>query len=285
MPVSQPDTPDVLTILGGATGIVAGMSMVPSSALAELEGGAQSAPALAVAACSRLAPDFLFVPAWEPWADEASDRVASCGTDVFWVVPGPFGVVAERDGWSETLHRTLSDTEGLRTDLTAALPALVEHVRRGARLDVKAVVVADDLAGSSGMLVSPDFALDVLLPLLGQLADAAAEQAIPAVLHSDGDTRVLLHAVRRFGFAGVHPGGLTVDEFEKFFDSARREGLGVLGGIDGESLRSGTPSAIAAGERVAVLALRGGLLLCDDGGITTGSEVSALMSAINAARG
>lgn len=270
--------------MAGAPGVVTGLTFLPHEALAGVRWGRGGMPALAVAACSRIAPDIAFVPSWEPWAAEALDRIVACGTQVVWAVRGPFGEVAGRDGWTPTIKRSLTVPEGLREDLEARLPHALESVRRGASLGALAIVVAEDLAGADGPLLAPDYVFEELVPLLARIADAAAESALPTVLHSDGDTRALLHAVRHAGYAGLHAGGLDEARFERLFDAARAEGLCVLGGIPTSVLGEGPLAAAGAGTRAALLARRGGLLVTDDGGITRPEELAALVSALAAAR-
>lgn len=275
----------VLDALSGGQGPALGATFLPEDALMAMRWGGRTAPLLVATACERMLLDFVFVPAWEPWADEAADRIASCGTAVLWVVPGPFGLLAEKDGWTATIKRSASEPEALRRSLEAQLDAIVEQVRRGARLGVTAIVVAEDLAGDDGLLVSPDFAIGEIMPQLGLIAGTAAEEALLSVWHSDGDIRALLSSARKHGFVGVHPGGLSVEAFEKLHRRARQLDMAVIGGLGGEALRSGGPAAVRSGTNAGLLSSAGGLLVSDDGSISTSEEVAALMLAISAARG
>ncbi|HZL07298.1 MAG TPA: hypothetical protein VFE45_18085, partial [Coriobacteriia bacterium] len=157
-------------------------------------------------------------------------------------------------------------------------------VRDGLERGARAIVIAEDLAGTAGPLVAPDFAIETLLPQLGAIVKVANESDAPAVLHSDGDIRLLLGAVRRAGFSAVHAGGgLGFDGFERLFWAARAEELAVLGGLQSLELTSLT-RAESLGSRVGLLARAGGLLVADDGGISTTGEGVALVHALAAAR-
>ncbi len=271
--------------LVGGPSVPFGATFLDHDALAGLRWSvAHDMPRLLAALVDQADLDFVFVPAWEIWADEASDRVAAAGGAVLWVVPGPLGVVAARDGWSETLRRTARDPEALKQDMRAELPHLAEYVRRGARLQVTAIVVAEDLAGAEGMLIAPDHATDVVFPLLQTIVDTAAEEGLLSIWHTDGDTRALLTGARRAGFVAVHSGGLPDSGFDRFCAHANNLGLSVLGGISGDAVREGGPAALQAGSLAAIRAQRGGFLLCDDGGLSTAREVSELLSALGAAR-
>jgi hypothetical protein len=107
---------------------------------------------------------------------------------------------------------------------------------------------------------------------------------MPAILHSDGDIRPLLPAIARAGFAGVHAGGgLGFEAFDRLFWAARDAGLVVVGGLLTGELGNAA-RAEALGSTIGVLARAGGLLVADDGGITTEREVSGLVTALAAAR-
>ena len=144
-----------------------------------------------------------------------------------------------------------------------------------------AVLIADDLAGATGPLVSPDFALDALVPCYRSLAREAQAHDVPAIFHSDGDVRTLLPALKRGGFAAVHLAGLSVGPFVASHAVARGTGLVVLGGVEAAALGTG---ARRLGAQAGSLALAGGMLVCDDGGITSADEVAAYASALDAAR-
>ncbi|MDH4139848.1 MAG: hypothetical protein OEV43_04690 [Coriobacteriia bacterium] len=279
------DTRDrVQAALAGEPGIVVGLSFVPLEALEGLRWGGRGRAGVLAAACERLCADFAFVPAEEPWAEEAVDHLATVGTEAFWVVPGPFGLVADREGWAETIRDTLASAGDVATLMDAEMSKLLERVRRGARLGVSAIVIAEDLAGTDGLLVAPDYALDEIVTRASRLVEVAAEGMVPAVFHSDGDIRSMLAAIRRSGFAGVHVGGAAPEVFGRVYEAACDEGLSVVGGLTTADMRSGGPVAIDAGSRAGELAIGRGLLVSDDGGITTSEEVGALVTAIEAAR-
>jgi len=274
----------VRAALSGEPVLVVGTTFVPLAAIEGLRWGSKHAPFKLAAACDNTRADFAFVCASEVWASEAVDRIGGCGTAAMWVVDGPLGRVARQEGWGPTLRLSAADPMALARAMDTHMFDALEQVRRGVRLDSVAIVIAEDLAGAGGPLVSPDFALEEVLPRCAKLAEEAALSAVPAVFHSDGDTRPLLAGMRKAGFVALHPGGLSESQFDVVLESAHAAGLQVLGGISGDALRSGIPAAVAAGTGAAVLAQAGGLLLADDGGITTPEELAALVEAFAAAR-
>jgi outer membrane murein-binding lipoprotein Lpp len=261
-----------------------GVTFLPAEAVGALVWGSTESDPIVIAVCSRLSPDFAFVESWRGDASAVCGAVAECGTVPFWVVRGPLDHAANARGWSETLAATVRDTGALVAQLDDGVEAARSSVRAAATCGAGAIVIADDVAGADGPLAAPDFILSELMPRLGAIARTAAEAGLPAIWHSDGDTRAFLGAVAREGFSGIHPGGLGPDPFRQLFSSARREGLVVLGGVPGWALRAGVPSALRAATSASLIARSGGLMICDDGGVSTGEELGALIAALQAVR-
>jgi len=274
-------------VLGGERGIVSvGVTFLPKAATASLlwGGEADAQTPLAVAVCSRLAPDFAFVPVWEPAAETTVRDIASCGTAPFVVVRGLLTSIAEEDGWVPTLRATLTGEGDFACRLDVATSVAIADAKMAADWGAFAVVVAEDVAGATGPLVAPDYVIGDLMPRLGRIASAAHDAGLAAVWHSDGDIRAGLRAATRAGFDAVQPAGLEPHAFEAVLAEARRHGLTVLGGIPCATIRTGGPAAIRAGVEAAVTATVGGLLVSDDGSIAAGPELAALISALQAAR-
>jgi hypothetical protein len=263
---------------------VVGVTFLPAEAVGALVWGSEASDPVVIAVCSRLSPDFAFVEAWQGDASSVCGAVAECGTVPFWVVRGPLDHAVNARGWNETLAATVRDTGALAVQLDEGVEAARTSVRAAATCGAGAIVVADDVAGADGPLAAPDFILGELMPRLGAIARTAGEAGLPVIWHSDGDTRAFLGAAVREGFSGIHPGGLGPDPFRQLFSSARREGLVVLGGVPGWALRAGVPSALRSATSASLIARSGGLLICDDGGVSTGEELGALITALQAAR-
>lgn len=275
---------DALAALSGErAGLVAGITWVPTEALDALAFGTAAvgrADSLATVA-SALELDFVVVPGHEEWAPEAVRELRERGIASVWSVAGVLGRAAERLGWADTLRMTAAEPGALAVLLGEALHDALDSARWGRAAHADALLVADDLAGATGPLVSPDFALDALVPCYRSLAREADEHDVQAIFHSDGDIRTLLPALKRAGFSAVHLAGLAVGPFTASYAVARSAGLVVLGGIEVAALM---PGARRLGEQAASVALSGGLLVCDDGGITSPEEVVAYASALESAR-
>lgn len=262
-----------------------GLTFVPTEALGLLAPGATRPADVLVQAASALRASFAFVPAAEPWAEEAVASLVEADVAPFWVASGPLWPLLEARGVMQGLRETLTRPEEVGEELEDALDALLLEVMRGERLGARAVVLAEDLAGGHGPLVAPDFAIAELLPRYERLVRLARSLDLPVLFHSDGDIRPLLVAIARAGFTGVHAGGgLDFEAFERLFWSAREAGLVVVGGLLTPELANAA-RAETIGSTVGVLAQAGGLFVADDGGITQTDEVAAMVAALAAARG
>jgi hypothetical protein len=270
-------------LAGENVGLVSGITWVPAETLDALAfGTAADGPADALATvAAALELDFVVVPGDASWAPEAVRELHDRGIAALWGVPGVLGRVGERLGWTEMLKMTAAEPGSLAVLLGEALHDALDVARSGRAARADALLVADDLAGASGPLVAPDFALDALLPCYRMLAHEAAEHDAPAVFHSDGDIRALLPALKRAGFAAVHVAGVSAGAFLASYAAARAAGLVVVGGIEVAALMTG---ARRLGAQAAAVALSGGMILADDGGITLAEEVAAYASALEAAR-
>jgi hypothetical protein len=270
-------------LLAGGNGLVCGITYVPSECLATAL--RTSEDEALVAACSLMELDFAFVTADSVDAASKSRAITGIGVAPFWSVPGPLGLVAERFGWRKVLMETIGDPRALGAALDEATNEVCERLEEATAAGAFALVVADDLAGRDGLMLSPDWVIDELSPRLAQIASYAEDRGVTPVFHSDGDIRTVLKAIRRAGFVALHSGGSGWTGFEQLYSAARAVDLAVIGGLEGEDLRGGEVASIAAGTRAAVLASGSGLLAADDGGLTTVKEVDALVTALGATRG
>ncbi|KAF0209007.1 MAG: uroporphyrinogen decarboxylase family protein [Actinomycetota bacterium] len=262
-----------------------GLTFVSPEALAAFAPEGVSPVEALVGACKELDAAFAFVPSWETWAPDAVTALRTAGVSVFWAVEGPLWPVLEVRGLQDGLRATLTHPDDVAREMRDGVEQVIADVHRGLVLGVSAVVIAEDLAGSEGPLVAPDFAIDVLTPMLAEIVGVANGFGAPTVLHSDGEIRWLLPAIKRAGFAGIHGGGgLSFDAFERLFRAAHALEIAVIGGLPTADLLGGTAQAEMLGSRVGMLARAGGLLVADDGGITTKDEVLSLRDALVVAR-
>jgi len=271
----------VLSALRGEpAGFVAGISWLPPGTLGCGDGIGDGAESLA-ATVRELELDFAFVPAEEPWAADAVERVHDAGAVALWAVSGVLGRLGSRLGWTEALRLSAAQPEVLVGPLAEALHRALVSARAGSAAGADLVLVADDLAGAAGPLVSPDFALDALMPCYRSIAAAVFGQGTPAAFHSDGDVRTLMPSLARAGFSALHLAGITPESLGASIDAAHAAGLAALGGVVAVSLGDDPE---VAGRRAGREARQRRLLVCDDGGLATAEDVAAYKRALKAAR-
>lgn len=273
----------VSVLRGEDAGLVTGMTWVPEQALrVAVRGAGASDAAHALAAVARgLELDIAFVDAGEEWSADAAGLLGEAGVASAWAVSGVLGRASEERGWAGVLSDSATRPGELAFLFDEVLHGALEDVRRGAAAGAPVAVVADDLGSASGWLVSPDFAHEALVPCYHALAAEAKRHGMAVVFHSDGDVRALYPALARAGFDAAHIGSTGHASFEAVFAAARSAGLVALGGIAGATVLAGARSA---GEAAGEVALGGGLIVCDDGGIVVAEELAAFSSALAAAR-
>lgn len=226
--------------------------------------------------------DLAFVDASETWAAEAARQLREVGVAVAWAAAGVLGRIATERGLADVLRASAVDPGSLAFPLDRALHDVLDAVRRGVEAGADVIVVADDLAGASGWLASPDYAMEALVPCYAHAATVAVEGGALPVFHSDGDVRALFGPLARAGYVGVHLGGTGRDGLEAAVPAAGRVGLALLGGVQVAALAH--EGARHMGERLASLARVCPLIICDDGGVSAPAEVAAIATVLESAR-
>ncbi|MEN6430479.1 MAG: hypothetical protein ABFC80_06515, partial [Coriobacteriales bacterium] len=230
-----------------------GLTFVGPSALAPLTRDAVEPATSLVRACRELDAAFAFVPWDRPWAVDAAEQLAQEGVAPFAVFQGPLWPVLEQRGVQAGLADTLLHPREIAAEIDARLGGIASRVSDAIEAGARAIVLAEDLAGGEGLLVAPDFAIEALLPRFSSLVELATSARVPVVLHSDGDIRSLLAAVKRAGFAAVHAGGgLDFEAFERLFWAVRAEELVAIGGFQTLELERGMPRAEVLGSRLGL---------------------------------
>lgn len=261
-----------------------GLSWVPPVVLRALtwDRGIEHEDEMLQSVAAALDCDLAFVDASYPWAADAVRMLRAQGVVVAWAVAGVLGRVSDRRGMSDVIRASAVDPALLGDELDMALQGVLASVDQGCTAGAEVIVVADDLAGQSGWLVAPDYAMEALVPRYESAAIAATAAGAVPVFHSDGDVRVLYPALSSAGFAGVHLGGAGRLGVEAAMPAAVRNGLALLGGIQVSAIAH--EGARHIGEGLAPLAHSGPLIICDDGGVSSPAEIAAMGSVLDAAR-
>jgi hypothetical protein len=259
-----------------------GLSFVDPKLLPGPTGSGRCPDTALARAAGDLRLDFAFVPSWEPWAARAVEALRGAGVAPLWVVPGVVWPALEVLGVEEGLHASVRAPGLLTQAMDGALALARRSAQDGLGQGACGLVVADDMAGARGPLLDAAFLARHAFPRLAGLAAMAAAAGVPALLHCDGDARSLFEETRAAGFAAVHGDHGGGDGIGDALRAARRARIALVGGLPTASMTDPAAGALA-GTIAATLAEGGGLLVSDDGGITTASQVAALFGALGAA--
>jgi uroporphyrinogen decarboxylase len=110
---------------------------------------------------------------------------------------------------------------------------------------VGALWYSDDIAFSSGLMVSPEFLHQHLFPHLGKIGELARKRGIPFIYHSDGNLWDVLDTFIACGVTALHPlepKSMDIVEVKRQYGHR----LGVCGGVDVDVLARGTPDNVRA---------------------------------------
>lgn len=261
--------------------LVRGLSFVDPGLLPGPAGPARSAASALANAVCELRLDFAFVPSWEPWALEAVAALDRAGVAALWVVPGVVWPALERLGVEEGLRVAVREPVRLAQAMDAAFASARAAAEAGVLAGARALVVADDMAGATGPLLDGRWLAGEAFPRLARLAHVARGAGRPALLHCDGDARSLLASVRDAGFLALHGDCGGEAGVSAALEAARAVGVALVGGLPTAALTDAAHGALA-GALAATLARQGGLLVADDGGLTTPEQVAALFAALGA---
>ncbi len=130
--------------------------------------------------------------------------------------------------------------------------ACLEHLLRHHRGCLGAVVVSDDIAYGTGLLVAPSFLRENLFPWYRELCTQCHARELPVVFHSDGKLDEVLQDLVDCGFDALHP----IEAQAMDIRAVKRDWgdrLCLLGNIDlAYPLGLGTPKDVRAEVRALI---------------------------------
>ena len=267
---------EVLAILSGeSTGHATAITWTTVGALRALTWGSgiESEPEALVAVAEAFALDLAFVPAGHVWSTRAVSMLEAAGIAAGWIVSGVMTRACDIIGWRKALELTARAPGELAATLDSVLGDAMNEVRAGEGAGADVLLVADDIAGSCGWLVAPDFAIDALIPCYHHIAESWTTATGPAVFHSDGDVRALMPALRSASFVGIHFGAAGGAGLPSQFGAAHGAGLVPMGGMPARSLLEN--GATRTAESAAQLLTMGSCVVADDGGLVGAEETAA----------
>jgi uroporphyrinogen decarboxylase len=108
---------------------------------------------------------------------------------------------------------------------------------------VGAIWYGDDMAYTTGLLVSPGFLREYIFPYLKRIGDLCKQYDKPFIFHSDGNLEEILEDLIDCRVQAVHPNepqSVDMAEMKKHWGNR----LSLMGGIDLDLLSTGTPQQV-----------------------------------------
>jgi uroporphyrinogen decarboxylase len=142
-------------------------------------------------------PEDLIWPDLRGWVDRS-------GLFTFAILDGSFGWGGRIFGFEKFFGMCLRDQPGLR-DFNTRVERLNRDLgRRLADQGVHGLILADDLAYTGGLFVSPATMAEHFLPCISRQAEDLLSLGLPLFFHSDGNFMSILPRIAAMGFHGFH---------------------------------------------------------------------------------
>ena len=127
-------------------------------------------------------------------------------TDLFLIGPigGTFLAVQNLFEFETFMMATIYDRRAIAHVIDKVVAANVEQARLLVEAGVHSLAVADDLAHSGGVFLSPKTLRDLFFPPMKEEVAELKKHGLPVFLHCDGDIREILDDVVAMGFDGLH---------------------------------------------------------------------------------
>lgn len=120
-------------------------------------------------------------------------------------INGPVSRLIEKYGFKRAMLSMKKDPS-LFSGITEAL---IEEITEKAALaqanGFGAVVLADDIAGKNGLLFSPGYFTETILPVYARIAAIIKSTGLYVFMHSDGDMRNAIDLIADAGYDCIHP--------------------------------------------------------------------------------
>ena len=147
-------------------------------------------------------------------------------------INGPVAQAIMQRGFRQAMICIKKDRRTLSDIVSGALKAFEETCRLAGKNGFSAIALADDIAGSEGLLLSPGDFAEIVLPYYRQIAQIIKSNDLYAFFHSDGDTRTIIELLIGAGYDCIHPvdaqAGLDLYDLKKTFGSK----VSFMGHID-----------------------------------------------------
>ncbi len=147
-------------------------------------------------------------------------------------INGPVAQAIMQRGFRQAMACLKKDRQTLTDIISSALKDFEETCGLTGKNGLSAIALADDIAGSKGLFLSPGDFADIVLPYYRQIAQIIKSNGLYAFFHSDGDTRTIIELLIGAGYDCIHPvdaqAGLDLYDLKKTFGNR----VSFMGHID-----------------------------------------------------
>jgi len=147
-------------------------------------------------------------------------------------INGPVLCAISQLGFRQAMVCIKRDQQALLDVASSLLKDVEEKCRLARENDLSAVLLADDIAGNTGLLFSYNDFVTAILPLYRQIAGTIRSNGLHAFFHSDGATKAIIEPLIDAGYDCIHPidnqAGLNLDELKNTFENK----VSFMGHID-----------------------------------------------------
>lgn len=161
------------------------------------------------------------------------EKFAKTDLFVFAQIGGPISMLNEMMGMEDYLIAAMTETD--RIALLAEKVMEFEVAKAKLFLDkgADAILIADDMAFNTGLLLPPDVMEEAAFPFYkSMIAEIKKHRDVPVFLHSDGDMNEILGRIVELGFDGLHSlqptANMDIEKIKKEYGSK----LCLIGNID-----------------------------------------------------
>lgn len=134
-------------------------------------------------------------------------------------INGPVLRAIAQLGFRQTMVCIKKDQQTLLDVASSLLKDVEEKCRLARENDLSAILLADDIAGNTGLLFSYNDFVTAILPLYRQIAGTIRSNGLHAFFHSDGATKAIIEPLIEAGYDCIHPveaqAGLNIYEPQK----------------------------------------------------------------------
>ena len=136
-------------------------------------------------------------------------------------INGPVSGLIKNHGFIDAML-SIRNSPSLFSEIAAKLfRDIEEKVKLAHANGMRAIAVADDIAGNKGLLFSHDYFLETVWPVYKEMAEIIKGNGLYTFFHSDGDMRKVMELLIEAGYDCIHPvdtqAGLNLYELKEEF--------------------------------------------------------------------